>query len=46
MDEEATNVGLPEGNVYNAMAKFFKAYFFTKMSLQMGDIPMTRLCRA
>ncbi len=23
MDEEATNVGLPSGNVYNAMAKFF-----------------------
>lgn len=42
MDEEATNVGLPSGNVYNALAKFFKAYFFTKMSLMMGDIPMTQ----
>lgn len=41
MDEEATQVGLPAGNVYNAMAKFFKAYLFTKMSLEMGDIPMT-----
>lgn len=41
MDEEATTVGLPEGNVYNAMAKFFKAYLFSKMSLEMGDIPLT-----
>ena len=42
MDEEATGVGLPSGNVYNALADFFKAYFFTKMSLEMGDIPMTQ----
>ena len=41
MDEEATAVGLPAGNVYNAMANFFKAYLFSKMSLEMGDIPMT-----
>ena len=41
MDEEATAVGLPAGNVYNALAYFFKAYLFTKMSLEMGDIPMT-----
>jgi hypothetical protein len=38
MDEEATNVGLPGGNIYNALAYFFKAYLFTKMSLEMGDI--------
>ncbi len=42
MDEEATAVGLPAGNVYNALAYFFKAYLFTKMSLEMGDIPMTQ----
>src|SRR6476620_4429110 len=41
MVEEATKAGLPEVNAYSAMAKFFKAYFFTKMSLEMGDIPMT-----
>ncbi len=41
MDEEATAVGLPTGNVYNALAYFFKAYLFSKMSLEMGDIPMT-----
>jgi hypothetical protein len=42
MDEEATEVGLPAGNVYNALAYFFKAYLFSKMSLEMGDIPMTQ----
>jgi Starch-binding associating with outer membrane len=41
MEDEATKAGLPDGNVYSALSKFFKAYFFTKMSLQVGDIPMT-----
>ena len=41
MIEEAANSGLPAVNSYEAMAKFFRAYFFTKMSLEMGDIPMT-----
>lgn len=41
MIEEAEKSGLPALNAYSAMAKFFKAYFFTKMSLEMGDIPMT-----
>lgn len=40
MEEEATKVGLPAVNPYSALAKFFKAYFFTKMSLEMGDLPM------
>ncbi|RZA01082.1 MAG: hypothetical protein EOP47_11985 [Sphingobacteriaceae bacterium] len=31
-----------EVNPYGAMGKFFRAYFFTKMSLQMGDIPMSQ----
>lgn len=42
MEEEAASSGLTQGNVYSALAKFFKAYFFTKMSLQEGDIPMTQ----
>lgn len=42
MIEEAENSGLPAVNAYSAMAKFFKAYFFTKMSLEMGDIPMSQ----
>ncbi len=41
MEEEAQKLGLSAGNPYDAMAKFFKAYFFTKMSLEMGDIPVT-----
>lgn len=41
MEEEAKTQGLPAGNVYEALGKFLKAYFFTKMSLEMGDIPMT-----
>lgn len=41
MEEEATKAGLPEVNAYSALGKFFRAYFFTKMSLQLGDIPTT-----
>lgn len=41
MQKEAINQGLPKENVYDAMAKFLKAYYFSKMSLEMGDIPMT-----
>ncbi len=41
MEEEARGAGLPEVNAYSALGKFFRAYFFTKMSLQVGDIPMT-----
>jgi hypothetical protein len=41
MEQEAINGGAAALNPYSALAKFFKAYFFTKMSLQMGDLPMT-----
>ncbi len=41
MEEEAININSPAVNPYEALAKFFKAYFFTKMSLEMGDIPMS-----
>lgn len=40
MEEEAKRIQLPAVNPYSALAKFLKAYFFTQMSLQMGDIPM------
>jgi hypothetical protein len=40
MEAEAKKIQLPEVNSYSALAKFFKAYFFTKMSLEMGDLPM------
>ena len=41
MEEEAKKIQLPDINCYSALAKFFKAYFFAQMSLEMGDIPMT-----
>src|SRR4029079_16112553 len=41
MEEEAIAGGAAAENPYAALANFFRAYFYTKMSLQMGDIPMT-----
>jgi hypothetical protein len=41
MEEEAIAGGAGTENPYAALANFFKAYFYTKMSIQMGDIPMT-----
>jgi len=40
MEDEAKKIQLPDVNPYSALAKFLKAYCFTKMSLEMGDIPM------
>jgi hypothetical protein len=42
MEQQATLTGSPAVNPYSAMGKFFRAYFFSEMSLQMGDIPMTQ----
>lgn len=41
MEEEAIHNGAEAINPYSALAKFFKAYLFTKMSLEMGDLPMS-----
>lgn len=41
MEEEVIKGGAASLNPYTTLAKFFKAYFFTKMSLAMGDLPMT-----
>lgn len=41
MEEQAVAAGSPALNPYSAMGKFFRAYFFSKMSLERGDIPMT-----
>jgi hypothetical protein len=41
MEAEAKNQGLPDVNPYTALGKFFRAYFFSLMSLEMGDLPMT-----
>lgn len=40
MEEEALASGAPEVNPYSALAKFFKAYFYVKMSRQVGDLPL------
>lgn len=39
METEAVKAGSPELNAYSALGKFFRAYFFIKMSMQSGDIP-------
>lgn len=41
MREEALK-SLPALNPYAALGKFLNAYFFTKMSLEMGDLPLTQ----
>lgn len=41
MEAAATKNGGSTINPYEALGKFFRAYFFTKMSLEVGDLPMT-----
>jgi hypothetical protein len=41
MEQQAAASGGAAVNPYEAMGKFFRAYFFSKMSLERGDIPMT-----
>lgn len=41
MEKKASETGGAAINPYEALGKFFKAYLFSKMSLEMGDIPMT-----
>jgi len=42
MEATASSTGGAAVNPYEAMGKFFRAYFFSKMSLDRGDIPMTQ----
>jgi len=42
METTASSAGGAAVNPYEAMGKFFRAYFFSKMSLDRGDIPMTQ----
>ena len=42
MEQQAAATGGAAVNPYEALGKFFKAYFFSKMSLEMGDIPMSQ----
>jgi Starch-binding associating with outer membrane len=41
MEKEAKKAAGSDDNPYSALAKFFKAYFFIKMTMQVGDLPMT-----
>ena len=41
MEQQALAAGLPAVNPYAALGEFFRAYLFTRMSLEMGDIPQT-----
>jgi hypothetical protein len=42
MESSALASGGNAVNPYEALGKFFRAYFFSKMSLEEGDIPMTQ----
>jgi hypothetical protein len=41
MEKQAAASGGNAVNPYEALGKFFRAYLFSKMSLEEGDIPMT-----
>ncbi|MBE7176326.1 MAG: SusD/RagB family nutrient-binding outer membrane lipoprotein [Mucilaginibacter polytrichastri] len=41
MEEEANRTGGDVAKSYLALAKFFKAYFYVRLSLQVGDVPMS-----
>ena len=40
MEEEAKKSGAKDVNPYSAMGKFLRAYYYTSMSLQVGDLPV------
>jgi len=41
MEEEAKRQTGTDANVYAALGKFFRAYFFENMTRRVGDVPMT-----
>ncbi len=42
MEAAAKSAAGSDLNPYNALGKFFRAYFFVSMSLKVGDLPMTQ----
>ncbi|PWK27682.1 SusD-like starch-binding protein associating with outer membrane [Arcicella aurantiaca] len=40
MEEEAKNSGAKELNPYSALGKFLRAYYYTNMTLRVGDLPV------
>ena len=41
MENEAKKASGSDYNPYSALGKFFRAYFFVKMTMKVGDLPMT-----
>jgi hypothetical protein len=42
MEQQALAAGSPATNPYAALGNFFRAYLATRMSLQMGDVPLSQ----
>ena len=42
MEQQALTAGSPAVNPYEALGNFFRAYLYTRMSLEMGDIPQSQ----
>ncbi|MEO6313430.1 MAG: SusD/RagB family nutrient-binding outer membrane lipoprotein [Chitinophagaceae bacterium] len=40
MEMEATRAGAADANPYSALGKFFRAFFFYRMTCLVGDLPM------
>lgn len=40
MEDAATKAAGTSNNPYNALGKFFRAYFFYNMTMKVGDLPM------
>ena len=40
MEEEAKNAGAKNLNPYSALGKFLRAYYYTNMTLRVGDLPV------
>jgi hypothetical protein len=40
MEEEAKRSGAADVNPYSALGKFFRAYFYVRMSQRVGDLPL------
>ena len=40
MEEEAKNGGAKDLNPYSALGKFLRAYYYTNMTLRVGDLPV------
>lgn len=46
MESEAKAIGLPDVNAYSALAKFFKAFFYYRMTSLSGDLPLSEALKS